>query len=146
MVKIPMTGSLKTRIAVTNYCLTPDNHTNLFDSREVIFTTYACKKPLSLEAASRAMGFYSFQSEVNESPTHTFDMRNPPDMMINSKNWIYAKFRYGYQWFQVMGAIPIDDDEQWVKVYTRLDETKDVRSDPVINGTPKNFIEVDLDG
>lgn len=131
--KIPTLGEMNRRIAVTNWRETPDDDVNLIRTRPVIFQAWARINDRPPTAANRFQRMDNYQADGLAVPTHFIVIRNPSDVSITTKHWIYATRRNGRrEWFRITGIQHIDPDECWLSINCVLDEIHDKRSDPAV--------------
>lgn len=140
-------GAMRHRIAVTNWRERPDDDVNLVRDRKPIFSCAAAIVERNF-ATSSQVGSYD-QGQVNglNVPTHTITIRNPSDVLITGRHWIYVERRFGQrQWFKVLVVKVADVREDYLDIDVKLDEVDDPRKDTTVLDANPSFEAPDIVG
>lgn len=135
-------GQFRDRICVTNWRETPDDDVNLVRARPKIFEGWG-----RLDQISTTRGRSRFSSDFGQYdplkwPSHQITIRNPSDVFITSRHWVFAWRRYDQrQWFRILEVQTNDRYEEYIDLRCLIDEIKDPRADPAIMPINDKFEE-----
>jgi hypothetical protein len=133
---------MKNRITITNWRETPDDDVNLVRTRPKIFECWGHVKERGFEGSGYTRVADGVQYDQTYNPTHVVTIRNPSDVLITPKHWVYTTRRFDRrEWYRIIHTkIENKGRDLFLVLYCTIDEVSEPkRADPAVLDLPDTF-------
>jgi head-tail adaptor len=134
-VSVPEIGELNKRVWVCTTVEKPDMNVSTIKRRPGVIEVHARIRPL------RGQEILDYQAVLGEEnkPTTEITIRDPPDVKVDIRHWIYHEGLYARTWYKVRTVEDLGGVGLYLLMRCSVDQILDVRSDPATQETPRRW-------
>ena len=131
----PEIGELREQVWICTTVEKPDMNVSSIVKRPGVIEVRARVRPLS---GDTILDYQAVMGE-QDKPTMEVTIRNPPDVKVDIRHWVYHKGRFACSWLKVRTVEDMGGAGQFLLLRCSVDQVFDVRADPATQRQPPRW-------